>query len=1518
VPWHNVRTVTQNFLQTQNLTPATVTLNANNVTGALDLGQITKIHLTLPAIASWTYVHFFIDNLALVCPTQVQASVWPDPSHIITLNSSGSVTQNLDGTTYRIDWTDFAANNGWIPGNLVLQIAQLDNQKLTGTVYTRGVSTPLSGDWQSIQIAYPVSPDAIYIRGAAGRKYGFSYSLNGGSSSGIMPNPNADADGDGVTDRDESMAGTNPFDAMSKPRIPTQTILSSTATNLIVQYSYSNVSGFTGTSSALLALPISSLTNSNTVPAVNIHTELASGMTLGKEEGLRNVGPYYEITNGTVSETQFKLPIIANGVSSLDGSVRLQKYDPSVKEWADVAFYGTSWAAFNLKGSGWFRFVQKTASANLLFIGGAQATASFSGTVFPAYLENKLRVNERLPIKLIGPYNSAYGSTLTYHAASAANTLQNISAGSISSWLNDLSASATLPDIVVIYSDLIPTSGTSATVVDQVKTIITTVRSYNAKTKFLIFNNPKTPAGAAILANATLLSATGSLILLSDYVGAADQLSADNVAKEIDTRLSLLMGVEKAYVWSAMHYQPMNMALLAAAKDAIKNAASSTGCTINGNTVSYSSSCSVYSGNNNFPDIRDDINTECSTGGDQPYITSVVTKIKAFLQEARQKGVNTVELNYNGLIPSQLNAVITCQDFIGMWGRAKLDELLLQAVDQINTDIHAVDPANPGLKLSIRIPFQGVGPFTLSRLLDVSGITVANGYTPQLVAQVKSRAVTYYSTLSNNDFYLYNTTNSGTVTTDPKSGNKSIGTTILSTMDSKEASTMNLNSPEVQELLTMITRLTAETVMKTAPNTQLESVSLVTDVASESKVMMTGSDGAYGVMTDLPETGSDRNAVMALGTGQNQFWNIDWVSQGWRDDPQKVSAVRSYLQRRQGIISNSFKEFASVVHSYRNGTTYEIPKAEIFFEQYAYRNVVSGAMDLYELLRNTNIDILGTPFYLLKYQDQEPVASMSASVADMINRVEMGTRFHPMETRTELTWSHFIHEVVKPGSATETVQNCHDGGAPDYLPVSNCATQTLNNVNIDMFWMKQYLERDGNWNAISIRDQIRAAFAYGAGGFSFANTTMYDFTNSRPSSEWDLVFGENNTFDQAYLFQPAGLFSSEVVREMGDYKDAIYMSTNDRVLRDVETYSGYDPINNLWNKIRPALQNNSNKILVFTDAMVKDIGLAALVAYMGGKVAIDIGVVADMDPNISLQIKSILPELLPFSNTDGLKIWNPGTPVDVYLLAGQSNMEGHGAYSDFTNSGDIPPGTFLSMIHAGWISGADAKRDRWLSLGYSNGWAGVPYSFGPEIGFAKYFEERRAQPVFIVKVVHGGTAISASCIQDNPYWAKSTSSLFNTLIEQKDSALADLTKVGLFPQVKGMAWMQGETDALYDLPGCTPEQYGERLKTFLSDMRAGLNLPNLPIAVGMIKTNANIPNSGRASWWTYGETVTEQQRTIVLDPSMTNVSVVGTNETDLSHLGADPSAGLDAGHIDGPSLFRVGWDFAKALEKLNK
>ncbi|MEM9882461.1 MAG: AAA family ATPase [Planctomycetota bacterium] len=182
---------------------------------------------------------------------------------------------------------------------------------------------------------------------------------------------------------------------------------------------------------------------------------------------------------------------------------------------------------------------------------------------------------------------------------------------------------------------------------------------------------------------------------------------------------------------------------------------------------------------------------------------------------------------------------------------------------------------------------------------------------------------------------------------------------------------------------------------------------------------------------------------------------------------------------------------------------------------------------------------------------------------------------------------------------------------------------------------------------------------------------------------------------------------------------------------------------------------------------------------------------------------------------------DPPEPIDVYLLAGQSNMSGAGRSEDVPAALREPHATALMYFAPLNKPGHDRlERDgvrRWTPLAPGTG--GPIGGFGPELSFghtvAAQTPDRR---VALIKSDRGGSGMFNDwrpADRDDP------STLTNNMLRDAADAFEALLEAGHDARFAGFLWYQGERDTRPDAPD--PAGYGPFLDTLCERLADELN-----------------------------------------------------------------------------------------------
>ncbi|KAA3614262.1 MAG: sialate O-acetylesterase [Planctomycetota bacterium] len=203
-------------------------------------------------------------------------------------------------------------------------------------------------------------------------------------------------------------------------------------------------------------------------------------------------------------------------------------------------------------------------------------------------------------------------------------------------------------------------------------------------------------------------------------------------------------------------------------------------------------------------------------------------------------------------------------------------------------------------------------------------------------------------------------------------------------------------------------------------------------------------------------------------------------------------------------------------------------------------------------------------------------------------------------------------------------------------------------------------------------------------------------------------------------------------------------------------------------------------------------------------------------------------------------------PVKVFILAGQSNMQGHGAIrgDEKRNGGQ---GSLESLVRSkdsakkyrhlvdrkgDWTT----RKDVWIWYferhgGLTAGYGARKDRIGPELQFGHVLGDHFKEQVLLIKVAWGGKSLAvdfrppSSEGETGPYYQK-----LNQHIQEVLNQLPEL-----FPkyrdrgyEIAGFGWHQGWNDRINQ---SFNDAYEQNLANFIRDLRKDLNVEKLPFVI---------------------------------------------------------------------------------------
>ncbi len=234
-------------------------------------------------------------------------------------------------------------------------------------------------------------------------------------------------------------------------------------------------------------------------------------------------------------------------------------------------------------------------------------------------------------------------------------------------------------------------------------------------------------------------------------------------------------------------------------------------------------------------------------------------------------------------------------------------------------------------------------------------------------------------------------------------------------------------------------------------------------------------------------------------------------------------------------------------------------------------------------------------------------------------------------------------------------------------------------------------------------------------------------------------------------------------------------------------------------------------------------------------------------------------------------------PLKIYILAGQSNMQGHAMVKTFPAIGMDPKTAPMlkdmtdengnpRVLDNVWIyeigSGPDSAKERHGKLDATYGVANPGSKIGPEYTFGIYMHKGLNEPILLIKTAWGGKSLNTDFrppsagayefIDPNTpedkkkERADATGVYYRLMMEHVKKVLADPgqfcpaydPKAGY--EIAGFVWFQGWNDMVDR--GTYPNRnqldgyakYSEVLAHFIRDVRKDLNAPKMPFVIGVL------------------------------------------------------------------------------------
>lgn len=238
-------------------------------------------------------------------------------------------------------------------------------------------------------------------------------------------------------------------------------------------------------------------------------------------------------------------------------------------------------------------------------------------------------------------------------------------------------------------------------------------------------------------------------------------------------------------------------------------------------------------------------------------------------------------------------------------------------------------------------------------------------------------------------------------------------------------------------------------------------------------------------------------------------------------------------------------------------------------------------------------------------------------------------------------------------------------------------------------------------------------------------------------------------------------------------------------------------------------------------------------------------------------------------------------PLKVFILAGQSNMEGHAESYTFPAIAKDPK---TADIYKQMVD-ADGKpvvcKDVWISYAYGDfpgnpvgrkagnltaGWGSQHHNIckiGPEFTFGITMQKHLGEPILLIKNAWGGKSLMvdfrppSAGEPTDPKHKENAGKFYREMMSHVKDVLADPKKVypGYDPkegyEIAGFVWFQGFNDLVGPYPGDPTKkgvkdysEYSRLLACLIRDLRKDLNTPEMPFVTGVLGVGGETTGDG--------------------------------------------------------------------------
>jgi len=223
--------------------------------------------------------------------------------------------------------------------------------------------------------------------------------------------------------------------------------------------------------------------------------------------------------------------------------------------------------------------------------------------------------------------------------------------------------------------------------------------------------------------------------------------------------------------------------------------------------------------------------------------------------------------------------------------------------------------------------------------------------------------------------------------------------------------------------------------------------------------------------------------------------------------------------------------------------------------------------------------------------------------------------------------------------------------------------------------------------------------------------------------------------------------------------------------------------------------------------------------------------------------------------------------IDLFIWAGQSNALGRqGDAAQYP----VDPGNLDNQIRFNWTVPNGGNSGGWVTMQPQDLGHYFPDGhFGPEVTFSRELVQAGYNPA-IFKFTQGATSIFQHWL--NP----GDGGLYDSMVTNLNTAIIELENQGHTVTIRGLVWIQGESDSNSD---AAANAYFNNLTTLLNDLRTNVvDNTDLPIILGVDEQFFNLTDHERH------QILNAHQNIALNDNNIKFTSMYGYPKADVTHL----------------------------------